>query len=101
MTSFIYPIIVGLVAFAGLSATCWLYDRWKRTIGGMYDGGASVIADQGDDWAPFPVDWIGSKPGRAAVWVIPPRHRMIEIVVDGSRPAWHSAVGVEIATRGE
>jgi hypothetical protein len=59
--SFIYPIIVGLIAFAGLSATCWLYDRWRQTFGGMYDDerDGSAIADQGDDWTPWPT----SQPG--------------------------------------
>jgi hypothetical protein len=56
MISFIYPIIVGLIAFAGLSATCWVYDQWRQTFGGMYDDDerdGSAIADQGDDWTPF------------------------------------------------
>lgn len=59
MSGFVYPIIVGLIAFAGLSATCWLYEQWRETFGGMYDDGnrdGSAIADQGDDWAPWPSD---------------------------------------------
>lgn len=62
MSGFICPVIVGLVAFAGLSATCWLYDQWQETFGGMSDDGrdGSAIADQGDDWAP----WGSSQPGK-------------------------------------
>lgn len=60
MSNFICPIIVGLIAFAGLSATCWLYDQWRETFSGMNgDRDGSAIADQGDDWAP----WGSSQPG--------------------------------------
>ena len=63
-----------------------------RAWGNAFEG----MADQGDDWSPFP--WSG-KPERTSIWVIPQRTPLIEIIVDPSRPAWHSAVGVELAGR--
>ena len=52
MTSFIYPIIVGLIAFAGLSVTCWMCDRLREGRSEA-KGRRSGIADQGEDWTPF------------------------------------------------
>ena len=95
MSSVIYPIAVVVVAFAGLSAACWFYFQWRQTIGGMHDDGASVIADQGDDWAPFPCDGQESEPVRTVVWVIGTPRWPIEVTIDETRPAWHSAVGVQ------
>jgi hypothetical protein len=87
-----------VVMFVGISAICvggavamlWLV--LCRVWGNAFE----PIADQGDDWSPFP--WSG-KPDRTSIWVIPQRNPMIEIIVDRSRPAWHSAVGVELACR--
>ena len=103
MNSWIYfplGLIFGfVVCFAIGLAARWLYSQLKQTIGGMYDSGESLTADQGDDWTPFP--WLGRsiKAAQTRVWVIPQRQPLIEVVIDQTRPAWHSSVGVELAGR--
>ena len=89
------PIAVGIITFGVMLAMFWLWDRWKTVFGGMYDNGESLIADQGDDWSPFPWSGRDPKPGRTSFWVIPPRQPLIEIQIDPTRPAWHSAVSVQ------
>ena len=101
MSSFIYflpGLIAGIAMFsAGLAARA-IYDRLRRIVV-MDDDRAAAVADKGDDWAPFP--WLGRdpKPGRTSFWVIPPRQPLIEVIIDQTRPAWHSGVGVELAGR--
>ena len=62
------PIAVGIITFGVMLAIFWLWDRWKTVFGGMYDNAEPVI---------------------------PPRQPLIEIVLDPTRPAWHSAVSVQ------
>ena len=84
-------LVVMLVAF-GFMVVKMLWGVLCQLWGNAFEG----MADQGDDWSPFP--WSG-KPKRKCIYVLPKRNPLIEIIVDPSRPAWHSAVGVELASR--
>lgn len=57
-----------------------------------------VIADQGDDWSPFPSSVREIKAGRATV-LLRPHWFSFVIGIRESQPVWHSAVGVELAGR--
>jgi hypothetical protein len=95
---FLPGLMVGIVGWFAIGLIAhWLYSSWRRTIGGMHDEG-SVIADQGDDWSVFPWSVRDEKPAET-IWVIPRRQPPTRVVIDRSRPAWHSAVGVELAGR--
>jgi len=90
-----WPQVVMLVLMLMAFGFLFLKMLWG-VICQLWGNAFEPIADQGDDWSPFP--WSG-KPDRTSIWVIPQRNPMIEIIVDRSRPAWHSAVGVELACR--
>jgi|GEM_PF-3214790 hypothetical protein len=89
------PIAVGIITFGVMLAMFWLWDRLKRIIDGTYSALLSEIADQGDDWSPLPWSGRDPKPGRTSFWVIPPCEPRIQIQIDPTRPAWHSAVSVQ------
>jgi len=87
-----FPVMLLGIAFLAVMLLKGMWIIICRAWGTAFEG----MADQGDDWSPFP--WSG-KPERKCIYVLPKRNPLIEIIVDPSRPAWHSAVGVELAGR--